>query len=270
VSAVLTLARHSVRRSRALVLVMLGVLVGFEVLLVVAAGTLQESGTFGGFAALVPPFMRQVLGDSLLGFLSFAGVVCFGYFHPMIVAALAGFVIAVATEPAGEIETRFLDVVLARPLPRAAVLGRSVLLLVALPALMIGTMAVATLLGQHALAPPGAAVPAARLIVSLGVNLWALLLCIGGGALAVGAASRRRSTAAGLVGVTALALFLVDYLARIWKPAAAVAWLSPFHYYDAMAMVMGRPLPASHIEALLLSALAGIAIAFALFSRRDL
>ena len=268
--AVLTLARHSVRRSRTLVLVMLGVLAGFEVLLVVAAGTLYESGTFGGFAALVPPFMRQVLGDSLLGFLSFAGVVCFGYFHPMIVAALAGFVIAVATEPAVEIETRFLDAVLARPVPRGAVLGRSVLLLVALPALVIGTMVVATLLGQHALAPSGAGVPSVRLIVSLGVNLWALLLCIGGAALAVGAASRRRSTAAGVIGITALALFFVDYLARIWKPATAIAWLSPFHYYDAMAMVMGRPLPASHVEALLLSAAAGIAIAFVVFSHRDL
>ena len=269
-SAVLTLARHSVRRSRVLLLVMPGVLAGFQVALVVAAGTLYESGTFGGFAALVPPFMRQVLGDALLGFLSFAGVVCFGYFHPMVVASLAGFVIAVATEPASEIETRFLDVVLARPLPRAAVLGRSILLLLALPALVIGTMAVATLLGQHALAPPGAVVPSVRLILSLGVNLWALLLCIGGAALACGAASRRRSTAAGVVGVTALALFFVDYLARIWKPAAAIAWLSPFHYYDAMAMVMGGSLPASHVEALLASALVGIAIAFVVFSRRDL
>jgi ABC-2 type transport system permease protein len=269
VSAALTLARHSLRRSRALLIVMLGVLAAFEVLLVVAAGTLQESGTFGSFAALVPPFMRQMFGDSLLVFMSFAGVVCFGYFHPMIVAALAGFVIAIATEPVGEIETRFLDVVLARPLPRAAVVGRSVLLLALLPALVIGAMLAATSLSLHWLAPRGAGVPTARLIVSLGVNLWALLLCIGGVSLAVAAASRRRSTAAGLLGMAALALFLVDYLARIWKPAASVAWLSPFHYDDAMAMVMGRPLPASHIEVLVITALAGIAVAFVLFSRRD-
>jgi hypothetical protein len=109
-----------------------------------------------------------------------------------------------------------------------------------------------------------------RLILSLAVNLWALLLSVGGFALAVGAASRRRSAAGGLVGVAALALFFVDYLARVWKPATSVAWLSPFHYYDAMAMVMGQPLPGAHLAVLLLSGIAGIVLAFVLFGRRDL
>jgi hypothetical protein len=36
-----------------------------------------------------------------------------------------------------------------------------------------------------------------------------------------------------------------------------------------MAMVMGRPLPAGHMAVLAGSGLAGIALAFVLFSRRD-
>ena len=47
-------------------------------------------------------------------------------------------------------------------------------------------------------------------------------------------------------------------------------WLSPFHYYDAMAMVMGRPLPAGHLAVLGGAGLAGVVLAFVLFRRRDL
>ncbi len=269
-NAVLTLARHSMVRSRTLILVLAAVLVAFELLLVIAADTLQQSGTFGSFAALVPPFMRQVFGDSLLIFMSFAGVVCFGYFHPMVIGALVAFVIAVATEPVGEIETRFLDVVLARPLARSSVVGRSVLLVVLLPAAIVMVMVLSTAVGLHTLAPKATATPAVRLILSLAVNLWALVLSVGGVGLAVGAVSRRRSTAAGAVGIATLALFFVDYLARIWKPAKSIAWLSPFHYYDAMAMVMGRPLPWGDVGVLVMSGVAGIVVAFVLFQRRDL
>lgn len=265
----LALARHSLRRSRALVVVLVVILAAFEVLLVIAANTLQESGTFTSFVSAMPPFFRQIFGDSLLVFMSFAGIVCFGYFHPMLVAALVAFVIATATEPVAEIENRFVDVVLARPVPRAAVIARSVLLIVGLPAIAIGTMLVATLLSLRWLAPPDVGVSAV-LIASLAVNLWVLVECIGGASLAVAAASHRRATAAGIVGIATLALFFIDYLARIWKPAASIARLSPFHYYDAMAMVMGKPLPAAHVEVLGITAVVGIGLAFALFSRRDL
>lgn len=263
------LARHSLRRSRPLLFVLLGVLAGFEVLLVVGAAALQQSGTFSSFAEMMPSFVRQIFGDSLLVFMSFAGIVCFGYFHPMIVAALAAFVIAIATELVAEIETRFLDLVLSRPLPRASVVARSAMLVVLLPAMVIGGMVLATLLSLHWVAG-GETGLRATLVLSLACNLWLLLECIGGVSLAVAAASRRRSSAAGLAGIAALALFFVDYLARIWKPAAAIAWLSPFHYYDAMAMVIGNPLPGTHALVLGSVAAAGTVLAFVLFSRRDL
>ncbi len=265
----LALARHSLRRSRTLLGVLVVVLAGFEILLVVGADTLQQSGTFGNFASLVPPFIRQIFGDSLLVFMSFAGIVSFGYFHPMVVAALVAFVIATATEPAAEVESRFVDVVLARPLRRGAVIARSALLVITLPALAIGTMLLATLLSLRWLAPHDAGLRAA-LIVSLAANLWVLVECIGGVTLAVAAASRRRASAAGIVAAATLMLFLLDYLARIWKPAASLAWLSPFRYYDAMAMVMGKPLPAMHLEVLGITGLAGMLLALVLFSRRDL
>ncbi len=269
-NAAVTLARHSVRRSRSLLLVMAIVLAGFEVLLVLAARTLQELGTFSSFAAILPPFVRQMFGDSLLMFMSYTGLVAFGYFHPIIIAALVGLVITLATEPVADIETRFFDIVLARPVRRAAVVTRSVLLIVLVPAAVIAAMAASTVVAMHFLAPSRAGVPSPLLIVRLALNLWAVLLCVGGAGLAVAAAARRRGAAAGIVGIATLALFLLDFLARIWKPVASLSRASPFHYYDAMAMVMGRPLPAVHLAVLIGAGIGGFVVAFAVFSRRDL
>lgn len=209
-------------------------------------------------------------GEALFSFMSFPGIVCLGYFHPMIIAALCGMVIAAATEPATEIETRFLDAILVRPVSRLAIIIRSVVVLILLPALVVLAMIAGTAAGLHWLAPPGVQLPGARLIASLAVNLWALLVCIGGWSLAVAAASRRRSVAGTIAGVATLVLFLVDYLARAWKPADAVAWLSPFHYFRAMELLMGRPLALSNLAVLLVSGIVGMVVACQVFAMRDL
>jgi ABC-2 type transport system permease protein len=266
----LTLLRHSFGRLRGLVAALAAVVALFQLLLIRVAGTLQESAGFGRLAEFVPPFVRQMAGESLLSFMSFAGVVCLGYFHPMIIAALCALVVAAATEPAAEIETRFLDAILVRPVPRLAIIARSALLLLLLPALVLLAMLAGTAAGLHWLAPPDAHPPGARLLASLAANLWALLVCVGGWALAIAAAARRRSLAGTVAGVAVLALFLLDYLARAWKPAAAIAWLSPFHYFRAVELLAGRPLDASHLAVLLAAGLVGMALAAVVFTRRDL
>jgi hypothetical protein len=266
----LTLLRHSLGRLRDFLLVMGAVLTAFQVLLILAGRALEGSGALSGLAALAPPFVRQMMGESLFTFMSFAGIVCLGYFHPIIIAALTGMVIAAATEPAAEVEMRFVDVVLARPVKRQALVTRSAVLVAVLPAGVLLTMVGGTAAGLRWLAPPAVPLPSARLIASLAVNLWALLFCNGGAALSVAAAARRRSPAAAVAGLAALALFLLDYLARAWEPASAIAWLSPFHYYRAMDLLMGRPLPASHIEALVGTGAVGVALAYVAFGRRDL
>lgn len=266
----LTLLRHSLGRLRALVAALAGVVALFQLLLVRVAASLQESAGFSGLAAFVPPFVRQMAGEALFTFMSFPGIVCLGYFHPMILAGLCGMVIAAATEPAGEIETRFLDAILVRPVPRPAIILRSVAVLLLLPALVLLAMIAGTTVGLHWLAPPGVQIPGTRLIASLAANLWALLVCVGGWALAVAAASRRRSVAGTIAGVATLVLFLADYLARAWKPVEAVAWLSPFHYFRAMELLMGRPLAFSNLAVLLVAGAAGMVVAWLVFERRDL
>ena len=96
-TAPLLLLSLSLKRSRIL-LVAMGLLLGaFQVLLVLIAGSIERAGEFEQLAALLPPFVRALLGPSLASVMSFSGVVCLGYFDLAIVVALLALTIAMAT-----------------------------------------------------------------------------------------------------------------------------------------------------------------------------
>jgi hypothetical protein len=118
---VLTLVRHSVRRHRSLLLAAMSVLFLFQVLMVAAARALEESGVFSAIGNLVPEFLRQWT-NVVAG--SFQGLVLFGHSHPLVVLLLVGLAIATATEPVEEIESKFADVLMARPIPRSVPINR--------------------------------------------------------------------------------------------------------------------------------------------------
>jgi ABC-2 type transport system permease protein len=261
------LIAHSVKRVRTLVLVMGLVLVSFQILLNLVAASIQRSNMFDQIAALLPGFLRQMTW--VVTIMSFGGVVCAGYFHPAVIGCLVGLMIALATEIASEIETGFIDLVLSRSVARHWLVTRSIILIVAASLLLPGVMLLGTLAGQRWLAPRDVAGPEPRLLALLAINLGVLVLCCGALALALGAVSRRRAVAGSIMGLVAFSTFLLDYIARLWKPAEAVAWISPFRYYDPMDLIMGGTIPPSHLWVLGFIALSGFAAAYVLFARRD-
>lgn len=263
----LTLFSHSVRRVRTLVLVMGLVLACFQILLNLVAASIHRSDMFGQIAALLPGFLRQMTW--FIAIMSFGGVVCAGYFHPAVMGCLVGLMIALATETATEVETGFIDLILSRPIARHWLVTRSIVLLAAATLLLLGAMLVGTLAGLRWLAPQDATGPTPRLLASLATNLGALVLAWGALALVAGVLSRRRAVAGSVMGLLALSMFLLDYLARLWKPLETVAWISPFRYYGPMEMIMGQVLPPHHLWILGGVALSGFVAAYALFERRD-
>jgi len=261
---------YSLRRVRTLVAAMSVLLGGFQVLLVVVAGSIQGSDSFEQLGALMPPFVRQLMGPSFLSIMSFSGIVCLGYFHLAVMGALVGLAIGLGTMPASEIEIGFMDLILARPLARSWIITRSIILMLICGVVVLAMMMLGTWFGLNQFAPSGAAWPTPHLILMLATNLTVLILCWNAIAMAVGAAARRRSVAGGLVGLVALAMFLLDYVARAWAPAERVAWLSPFRYYSPFDLVMGESLPVKNLVVLAAIALAGYALAYVVFSRRDI
>jgi ABC-2 type transport system permease protein len=269
-SGPLILVLHSLKRLRTLLLAM-GVLLGaFQVLLIVIAAALERTNAFASLGALLPPFARELLGPSATSFISFSGLVSQGYFHPVVVGSVVGISIAIATIPTLEIESGFIDLILSRPLARHWIITRSILVMLICAVALLAIMVTGTTVALRALGPKGAAGPAPGVILSLAVNLGLLMFSWCGIAMALGAASRRRSVAGTIAGLLALATFLLDYIARAWHPAEAVAWLSPFHYYNALELIMGRPLDPHHLWTLAGIATTGFALAYVLFARRDL
>src|SRR5262245_360249 len=266
----LVLARHSFRRTRPLVIGMAIVLAGFQFLLTQVAVFLMRNQAFGLLSSLVPDFVRSMAGPSMVAFMSFGGVVALGYFHPIVLASLLGLAITIGTEPAAEVETRFGDLTLARPIARHQVITRTVILLAATITAVLVVMTAATWTGLVCCTPSTADRPAFALIRSLATSLGAVALCWGGVAVAVASGARRRATAAGATAVTTLAAYLVDYLGRIWDPARVAGRLSPFHYFEPMAIISGDAMNGSNLAMLVGVGAAAVAVAYLRFSRRGL
>jgi ABC-type transport system involved in multi-copper enzyme maturation permease subunit len=266
----LALAAHSFRRTRALILGAGLVFGAFQVLSALMASTFQESQLFSRIAEIVPPYVRQALGSSFLSIMSFTGIAVLGYMHFAVMGSLVGLAIAIATEPASEIERGFSDLLMTRPVPRATAITRSVLLLVLTATVTNVMMLAGTWSGLALFAHEADRWPTPQMLLSLAASLWMLMWCWGGIALAFGAASRRRSVAGGVAGFVAVTLFLADVVARVWERGRSLGPFSPFHYFNPAEIVSGRPLNGAHMTVLAALGALGIAAAYLIYRRRDL
>ncbi len=268
--ACFALLMHSARRARTLVLTAAALLAAFQILLAFAARSLQELNTFSGLTALIPGFLRQIFGPSLLTLMSFRGIACLGFFHVAILAFLVGLMIALATEPASEIETRFLDLILSHPLARCWVITRTIALLVLCVVLSLGAMVLGTWMGLLWLADPELAHTTFAVVPRLGINLGLLLLCWGGIALALASLAHRRSVAAAITAVLAMTCYMTDLIAQVWKPLKPAARYSPFHYYNSLNLITGSS--GSNQDVFILAGIAASAflLAYLFFQFRDL
>jgi len=258
----------SLKRARTLLVATGLLLAAFQVLLVLIASSIHPS-KFEDLAALLPPFVRALLGPAVASVMSFGGIVCLGYFDLAIVAALLALIIALATLPASEVETGFADLILARPLRRHWIITRTIALVLISTLMMVALMMAGTWVGLAMLAPDDAQWPSPMMIGSLALNLGMLMLCWSSVALALAAACRR-SVASATTGLLALAALLLDLTARLWPAAEPFAWLSPFRYFIPFDLVMGTALPVENILVLWAITMSGFTVAYLLFSQRDI
>ncbi|MEJ7606776.1 MAG: hypothetical protein WKF37_11030 [Bryobacteraceae bacterium] len=242
-------------------------LAGFQVVLILQANAIQASNSFAKMGDLVPSFARDVLGPSFVMFLTFKGIVCLGYFHPIVMGALVSVSVTLATIPVMEIETGFIDLVLARPVARHWIVTRSILVAVISTVYLLAMMAFGTWIGLSKFAAKDAAWPSAGLVCSLAINLGFLMLCWAAIAMAVGCACRRRVR---LEPSRLAARRLTSPTTSAGRETGGLGGVaSPFRYYTPFELVMGSALSAKSLYVL-----GGIAAAFALayllYSRRDI
>ena len=266
-SGLLALVGHSLRRRRGLLAAVALMLVAFQLFMILTASNYEETSGFSQVAAVMPQFMEQWTNMMLA---TFSGFVLLGYSHPIVQLCLIALAISIGTEPVGEIETRFVDLMMARPLPRATAINRTVIVLVAATTMAVTVMFVASRVGVALLAPATARPPQPRVIASLAANLALVVLAWGGIALAIASGAKRRATAGAATGFLAFAMFILDYSGKFWKAIAPASRISPFHYFDPFAMIGGRALQTRDVVTLLGMFAVSVAIAHVVYARRDL
>ena len=267
---VVTLVRRSAVQSLYVLVPCLLLLALFQLIIVAQAASIESSRSFERMAELIPAFLQRGLGANAMLLASFKGTVTFGYFHPVIAIMVSVLAIYVASEPAYDVESGLVDLVLARSIPRHRLMTRS-LVLVTVVTLAAGlSMAFGTWIGLRAFASPASDAPTARVIALLLVHLVSIGWCFGALGLAVAAGARRWSAAFASVTLGAVALYLIEVLAIGWVPARTIAWISPFRYYPALPIVAGEPIGLANVAVLLTATAVLTVAAYWRFNGRDL
>jgi ABC-type transport system involved in multi-copper enzyme maturation permease subunit len=245
----------------------LAVLSGFQVALIAVAASLSSAGEFDRLANIVPSALRPVLGPALM---SFGGMTLLGYFDVLIVMIVVQWAIYVSTEPAGEVETGLVDLLLARPIPRHRLVTRSLVVTFGSTLALTLAMGLGTWMGLLLLAPPGDAWPESRLLVLMIAHLTAVAWCFGAAGVAASGWARRRASALAMVAIASMVLYLVDFLGLWWSPMAAVARLSPFFYFHGGPLIAGTADAVRNLTVLGGATIAAVGVAYWRFERRDL
>lgn len=260
------LARNLRHHGRLILALALGV-AAFEVALTYAAAQIESSTGLRTLFQMLPPAFRDAFA-SQFSLISFASAVAFGFQHPFVLAATVAFVVVVATIPAGECETKLLDLIQARPVPRSRyLLATLVLVILGAAVLPLSTLA-GSCVGLALVDLPGE-LPWTRYISSA-LGLSTLLLAIGGCTLLISAGAKRRGSAvAQAVGLT-LGSFVVEILAEAWPALRYIRWMSPFHYFKPVTAAVIPLTPPENPVVLLAIFAAAAALAFARYQRRDI
>ncbi len=264
----LTLVRRSCARVAAVFTAVAAVLMGFQLVLIAVASSLTTSNSFEQLKHVTLP--RFILHSVGLGQMTFAGATTFGYYDPLVTMMLVQFAVYVGSEPAGEVETSLVDLVMARPIGRAHLVTRSILVVTAVILGLTLAMIVGTVAGLLLLTPAGAEWPAPGTIGRLALHLVTLAWAFGWATLAVAAWARRRGAAQASVAVAAIALYFVDMVGESWERARPLARLFPFHYYHGPAIVNGQASTALDVSIFTAIGAGAIVMAYWQFRRRDL
>jgi len=262
------LVGRSLQRSRGLLIGVAVLLGGFQVMMTVIARELARTNNFLQLAALMPAAVQGMTGT--LVFTTFGGFASFGFFHPLVVLVISEAAIFLASEPSWEMEAGIVDLTLARAVPRRMVIVRTLCVacgaIAALAILMLASMR----LGLGLFAPAGAAVPPIRTTALFAANLAALGWWFAAAALLVATLVRRRSAALGVSGIGAIALYLLHLVSEMWSRAAPLRGLSPYHYYNAPALLRGVADWPRDIAVLLVTAAIMVIAALRVYDERDL
>jgi ABC-2 type transport system permease protein len=263
----LTLVRRSFGRIAVAWAAAAAVLAGFQLAITAAAASLEQSGDFSRLVEAVPAFVREWIGPALA---SFAGMSVLSFFEPLVILLVVLFAVYVASEPAADVESGLVDLILARPLPRRTLITRSLVLMTATTAGLVLVLTATSWISLMLLSPPDAVWPQPRIVLLLTANLFAIGWSLGGVSLGAAGSLPRRASVLGLMTVSIIALFLLKILVESSATFESLWWATPFYFFRGTAILTGDAELARDFTVLFVLGAAGVALAYWRYERRDL
>ncbi|MFJ7249746.1 ABC transporter permease subunit [Kitasatospora sp. NPDC098652] len=262
------LALH--RRRRMLAFLAVGMVV-FELLIVVVVRAVPPVQLFGGAGGGVPKALKAFSGSAGgVSIASYPGMLGAGLVHPFWIAMqLTAIGSLAAAAVAADIESGTVELLMARPISRLRLLGERVAAVLVV-SLALNGVATLTIGAGVALSPALHHAVPLRGVLAAGVLGCAFSLCLAGPAVAVSAAVRHRAQVVGATIALGAVGFAVNFIALAWQPAAALRYLSPFHYYTPGDALARGGFAWGSFAVLAAVGLAGLGAAVPLLLRRDL
>ena len=231
----LNIVRRQLERNWVFLVVAMLVLGGFEFLLCAVVSSMDIQGAFNQMAQFAPPIFRTMIEQNLMGG-SPAGVLAFGWNHPVVHALLTAVAITLATRAiAGEVENGAIELVLAQPLSRARYFASHVLFGVGALSIVLAAGLLGTAIGQLAFSLPSFGPRFGTLFI----NMLLLQLAIYSLTLLASAFGREAGRVA-LVGVLVAVLSFVINAIVLWLTSALSESLRlGFHVRGFVAAFLG-------------------------------
>ncbi len=264
----LNLLRRLARRNRFFLLIC-GVALGvFQLLVCAAVSTLNVQAVGAQLLSSLPPMMQAMFGQQMMMLFTPAGLLAFGWNHPITIAIGAAVAIALASRAiAGEVESGAIELLLAQPLSRWSYLATQLLFGLGAVAFLAASGLAGSYLGEIvwklALFRPGQA-------FALAFTFWLLNGACFAFAFMLSAFGREAGRVAGLAFIAVLASYLLQAIGRFWSRAAFLLPWSIYERYSPRILLASGRVPGDALAVLGGVLVVSLALASLRFASRDL
>lgn len=214
-----------------------------------------------------PPEFLALLNPDLVASVSAQGIIGVGYTHPFALLMMAVIAVRVPSAAlAGEMGRGTMDLMAARPVPRASHVAAALVATVGALAILAVAAYAGTFVGLVGRPVEGVSLLRYLPVAAAMWLIFAAWACVG---IAVSALCRETGQAIAWTSGLMAGSYVLDYAARVWPTIASLRPLSLFRYYEPQ-QVLRAGLAGSDVQVFAAVAAGSLLVAFVVFAFRDL
>jgi ABC-2 type transport system permease protein len=243
-------------------------LAGFEYLLCAMVSTIDIVGAFTELTKTFPIFLRALIEQQLFGVMSNAGILAFGWNHPITLAIGTAVAIVLASQSvAGEIENGALELVVSQPISRYKYLYSNIVFALISIASISLLGACGTILGQYVFNFQAFTLLSLSILM---LNFFLLNVVWYGLSLLLSVFSREAGRVATIGFLLAIISYFLNVIGQLWDKAKFLLPYSLHTYYSPKDILVEKITPTFSLILLCVLVVITINLAFLKFSKKDL